>query len=178
MLELLIGAFAFFEILGSQDYNLQPLDPRTVVEELGKKQAEGKLTLTIAQTFIDFGTILPTNQVVRENKIEVKTNPKLSYSIVAFEDNPLILDTTCDDGACNEKNSSVWANPLAYGFGLSLDGSRFKQFANVTSAESKQAILTGRGNQEFKIIYKLNISKTQAPGAYTNVINYILIPSF
>lgn len=185
MLNLIFGVLLSSMVLGNKDFNLQILDPKTIImrnsENKDKKeQKENKLTFTLSSTVIDFGIIKPTNRILRENKIIASSSASLGYSIIAFEDHPLrnsslkidIPDVTCDNGTCRENIASLWVNPLAFGFGYSLTGDEYQQFANEESSEIKQ--ITSEGT----ITYKINVPKTQPSGIYTNTITYILVPNF
>lgn len=176
-------------VLDSQQYKLQPLDPRTVVrEDFNKeeiKNRDSKLTFTLSSAIIDFGLIQPTSPVIRENTLKVSTSG-LPYSIIAFEDHPPrpvpsvqdIPDTTCDDGNCWETQESAWLNPLAFGFGISLFSDKYRQLANEEAGEIKQSVANSNQDKELKVTYKVNIAKSQPAGTYINTITYILVPNF
>lgn len=185
MFNLIFGVLLSGLVLGNKDFNLQILDPRTIImkdtENKDKKeQKENKLTLTLSSTFIDFGVIKPTSRVLRENRITASSSAFLGYSVIAFEDHPFrdsrqkidIPDVTCDNGTCRENIASTWINPFAFGFGYSLYRDEYRQFANEEASEVKQIIDAGT------ITYKINVPKTQSSGLYTNTITYILVPNF
>ncbi len=185
MFNLIFGVLLSGLVLGNKDFNLQVLDPRTIImkniENKDKKeQKENKLTLTLSSTLIDFGIVKPTSRILRENRIIASSSASLGYSVIVFEDHPLrnsslkidIPDVTCDNGTCRENIASTWVNPFAFGFGYSLAKDEYRQFANEEASETKQII--GEGT----ITYKINVPKTQPSGIYTNNITYILVPNF
>ena len=114
-----------------------------------------------------------------------------------------ISDTTCDKGSCTQARSADWSNTLTYGFGYRCeavsiiskaaksssciendssfsDSNFFKQFADVSKKEAAQIVVKGgkgRG-QKATIIYKVNISSSQATGNYANSVTYIATPGF
>ena len=56
----------------------------------------------------------------------------------------------------------------------------YMQFPNIQGGESSQVVMsmaTSTANSQSRITYKLNVSSSQAPGAYQNSIKYIAIPS-
>lgn len=154
---------------------------------------------TVSQTLIDFGTLYPTNPVIRTATLTVSKTAVTGYSVITSEDHPLkattstITDTTCDNGSCSESVSSLWTNTLTYGFGYrcdnligtdcSADFSKkdfYKQFSDDSKTETNQVVMAGTSGREKKaqISYKVNISATQAPGSYGNTITYIASPTF
>lgn len=189
MIGVILGLMLATQILGNQDYNVEILDPRTVMKEgegREKNQSPSLLfSFSLSSMSIDFGLIRPTNPVIRENTIGVLMPSGFSYSLIGFEDHPLraapfkkgaaqdIPDTACDNGTCRETVESLWVNPLAFGFGFSRGQDRYRQFANDEAGEVKQSIFTHN-----KIIFKVNVAKTQPAGVYTNTITYILVPTF
>lgn len=157
---------------------------------------------SISQTFIDFGTLTATNPVTRSNNLKISNGTANGYLVTAYENHELqdptskviIPDTTCDNGSCSEISSAPWINTLTYGFGYRCDNmsdtdcttgfsnsTYYKQFSNDSSQEVAQAIMSGttKGHdKESKITYKVNISGTQAPGVYGNLITFIATPNF
>lgn len=159
-------------------------------------------TFSISQTLIDFGILSPTNPVTRTNILTILSGSTNGYSVTAFENHKLsstlsgvfIPDTTCDNGACSESNTAAWTNPLTYGFGYRCDNlqgtdcasgfsypSFYKQFADASNSEMPQILMSGINIgiiKKAQITYKVNVSGTQQPGFYNNVINYIAVPNF
>ena len=161
--------------------------------------SSSSLNLAISNTSINFGTITPGEPLVRTNTISI-TSPS-GYEIIASENNPLknsggisIPDTTCDAGNCTQSTSALWLSPLTYGFGYRCDnlasstdcsssfnqGNYYMQFANTQGSETPQVVMSNTGsvaNSQGQITYKLNISSSQVPGSYQNVIQYLAVPS-
>jgi len=81
---------------------------------------------------------------------------------------------------------------LTYGFGYRCDNvsgsdcafttaNNYKQFADTSHSETPQSVMTGVNvgkNIKTQITYKLNISATQPPGDYANVVRFIATPTF
>ncbi|MBI4097343.1 MAG: hypothetical protein HY428_02920 [Candidatus Levybacteria bacterium] len=160
-----------------------------------------RFTFSINQTVIDFGTLTPTNPVTRTNELSVFQSPITGYSIIAQEDHQLlsgsdisIPDATCDNGSCTDSLASPWSSTLVFGFGYrckNITGndcasdfaleSNYKQFPDFAKQESPQGVMIGRGgirDAKARISYRINISGTQAPGPYKNVITYLAVPNF
>lgn len=161
-----------------------------------------KFRFSISATSIDFGTLTPTNPILRDNTLTVSNQSAGGFVVKAFENHPLMVpttgatipDTTCDNGSCSETSASSWTSTLTYGFGYRCDGvdsvnycpadftglDSYKQFSDVAKNEKAQTVMkgaTGR-NQKAKITYKVNISATQFAGLYSNAITYIATPTY
>lgn len=158
-------------------------------------------TFTISSIFVDFGPIAPGAPVIRTNELTISNGSAYGYTVLASENHPLrvnatgisIPDTTCDTGTCSESTSAAWTSLTTFGFGYRCDNivgtdcaagftssDNFKQFASSESAELAQPVMAGSNvgrNLQTQITYKVNISSTQAAGAYENVITYIALPS-
>lgn len=156
----------------------------------------------LSADIIDFGTLSPTNPIIRTVNLSVYSLPLYGYSIIAYENHPLkngseppaqiIPDTTCDNGQCNEENAGAWTNTLTYGFGYRCDnlagndcGSSFsnpsfyKHFADISNSTAP-SVMKGIGseNKDIRLSYKVNIPGTQPEGIYSNIITYIAVPNF
>jgi hypothetical protein len=165
--------------------------------------SELPFSISISSNIIDFGTLSPTNPVIRTVNLTTNSLTAYGYSVLIFENEPLatvppasktfIPDTTCDDGACGTENAAQWTNALTYGLGYRCDNvagadcnnsfakpNAYKHFPDLASNDDPQSIMSGIGanNKEINISYKVNISGTQAQGTYNNVITYIGIPNF
>jgi hypothetical protein len=158
-------------------------------------------SFTISSIFIDFGPITPGAPVTRTNTLTVSNGSAYGYTVLARENHPLqveqsgatIPDTTCDSGTCNEQVASAWSSLTTFGFGYRCDNLsgtdcqsgfsnplNYRQFASSESGELAQPVMRGVNvgrNIEGQITYKVNVSSTQAPGAYENFITYIALPS-
>ena len=155
---------------------------------------------SINQTLIDFGTLTPTNPVLRTNILTVSNQSAGGYSVNAYEDHRLssstgnvIPNTSCDTGNCNLNTAGIWTNTLVYGFGYRCDyvseknycpsgflSSYYKPFADNSASESAQIVMLGKSgkNQKAQITYRVNISGSQFAGTYSNQIYYIATPTF
>jgi hypothetical protein len=126
-------------------------------------------SFSVSGNEVDFGTIDPTNPVVRTHQLMVSPGSTSGYQVVAYQNHPLreddafIPDTSCDDGKCSEKQASLWASSLTYGLGYRCDNDKqsgslcdnsfsqivdsrnraqyFKDFADVSRKESASVIL-------------------------------------
>lgn len=164
-----------------------------------------RFIFSISPTLIDFGTLSPTNPVIRTTTLTVTNGAAAGFVVSAFENHPLratpsdafIPDTTCDNGGCNESTSAPWNSSLTYGFGYRCDNLTgtpclrdflpprnayyFKQFADNSKSESPKAVMSGaskRKTAKAQITYKINVSASQPAGIYNNVITYIATPTF
>ena len=158
-------------------------------------------TFSISNTSINFGTLTAGEPITRTNTLSVGNGSAYGYQVTASEDHELrslsgnytIPDTTCDSGNCTETTSAAWSSPLTYGFGYRCDNlagtdcssnfatsSYYKQFANQEIGETAAVVMSSQNvgrSRQTEITYKVNISATQAPGAYQNVIIYIATPT-
>jgi hypothetical protein len=162
----------------------------------------GSFSFSISNTIIDFGILSPTNPIYRTSNLAVSNQSTNGFIVTAQENHPLqvtasntlIPDSTCDNGSCSEITPALWVNTLTYGFGYHCDNvtgnncpvdfnqnDYYKQFPDFSKNESPQPIMTSSSaeeNHESQITYKVNISKTQTSGSYTNTIAYIASPGF
>ena len=194
----------------STDYNV-----RSTVGELSPVVSEGvnfkvrtgfenvasvlPFSVSLSSDLIDFGSLSPTNPIVRTVDLGVYSLSTSGYSVIVSEDHPLksnktnIPDTTCDNGECSQAKAGVWINSLTYGFGYRCDNvtgldcdnsfskpNFYKHFADISNAQSPQPMMAGIGskNKDVRLSYKVNISGNQAQGTYTNIITYIAVPNF
>ncbi|MCL5970367.1 MAG: hypothetical protein M1450_02625 [Patescibacteria group bacterium] len=166
-------------------------------------KSKSSFAFSVSETLIDFGIISPTNPILRSTLLTVSKGSVSSYSVLASEDHPLtannnlsIPDTTCDNSDCKEQTASPWTSILTYGFGYRCDNitgtdcssnflpptysNYYKQFSDTSRNETAVAVVSGaKGtNTQSKITYKLNISGAQAPGAYSNTITYLAVPTY
>jgi len=134
---------------------------------------------------LNFGELSATNPVIRSLNLSLIS--RFGYQIFIGQNQPLtkdkilIPDTTCDSGTCTEITSSLWKSALAYGFGYHKQGmaeNEYMQFPDVSKNEPFEPIFTGTNNLKKEILYKVNISGTQALGAYLNIVTYLSVPSF
>lgn len=156
-------------------------------------------SISLSSNVVDFGSLSPTNPVIRTVDLGINSDAAYGYSVIVFENEPLkndkafIPDTTCDNGRCDTENAAEWINVLTYGFGYRCDNiigadcdssfanpNFYKHFPDIASNDDPQPIMAGIGsnNKETRTSYKVNISGTQAQGDYDNVITYIAIPNF
>lgn len=139
------------------------------------------IRLTISSDLIGYGTINPTNPIKRKISISVDSGSAGETRLFAFANHPLqegdnnIPDTTCDDGACNQKNPSTWNNPLTFGLGFSSDDINYRQFADDLTGEKMVTISPA------DLTIKLNVSQNQpipADKHYENTLIFLAIPKY
>ena len=156
-------------------------------------------SFSISNTFIDFGIISPTSPVTRTNILTVSNGSAYGYQVTASQNHNLRVNasgfeipaTTCDSGLCTPTTSDAWTSSLTYGFGYRCDNvsgtdcysgfttsTYYKQFISSPSAVIVMSSSNIGKNRKSQITYKVNVSGTQAGGLYTNIINYIAIPTF
>jgi hypothetical protein len=160
-------------------------------------------SIWLSSNIVNFGDLIPTNPIIRNVDLSIENPPIHGYSVFAYENEPLksnsptnkmlIPNTTCDNGQCSAQNASEWTNVLTFGFGYRCDNligtncdrsfashNFYKRFPNLVNNDTLQTIMSGIESKNIKarISYKVNISKAQKPGKYTNVITYIAVPSF
>ena len=160
------------------------------------KTGQIPFAFSISQNILDFGVITPTNPVTRATNLTISSGSAKGFTVIASENRPLtsavgtIPDTTCDNGDCNSLKAALWTSSLTYGFGYRCDNlagtncvsgfsdSFYKPFAATPSAASIMTSNLGGANRKSQITYKVNVSGSQAPGLYTNIVTYIASPGF
>lgn len=140
-------------------------------------------SISLSSNLVDFGTLSPTNPVIRTVDLNTHSQTAYGYSVIVFENEPLttippnsktfIPDTTCDNGECGTENAAEWINALTYGFGYRCDNvagadcdssfakaNSYKHFPDIASNDDPQSIMAGIGsnNKEARISHKVNIS--------------------
>ena len=121
----------------------------------------------LSSDIVDFGSLSPTNPIVRTVDLIIYSLSSYGYSILAFEDHPLqsdpsaglrlrgsdsrssgqvIPNTTCDNGQCSEDNAQEWKNTLTYGFGYRCD--------NVTGFDCDSSFSNAEGTPSGPNFYK------------------------
>lgn len=156
------------------------------------------LSIALSQDSLDYGTLTPTNPIIRTSKISL-INASFGSQIFGYENHPLlssakqvIENTSCDNGACTPEIAAVWDNTLTYGFGYRCDSQNatfcdsqfsstdyYKPYADASTGHIPQPVMYApRGNSEATVSYKVNISGTQKIGSYNNSIVYVAIPNF
>ena len=108
-------------------------------------------SFAVSNSLIDFGTLSPTNPVLRTSTLTINNTSAEGYKVTAAENHQLqvpstgaiIPDTTCDDGKCNEKIASIWDSTLTYGFGYRCDSlSVISNGVKITSCVSADSSFT------------------------------------
>lgn len=170
-------------------------------EDSKKPDADTPYSFLISNSLVDYGILSPTNNIYRTTNISL-LNSNINLIVTGIEDKSLTIinsstaipDASCDNGSCTAITSSLWENILTYGFGYRCDNVKgsncpldfgqnnyYRRFANSSFGENPQEILISRPgvkSSEAQITYKLNISKSQTYGDYTNTITYTAMPGF
>ncbi len=155
-------------------------------------------SFAISKIAIPFGTLTPQTPATDTSTLTVSSGGAKGYQVTARENHPLqnnasdtIPDTLCDAGTCSQTAAAVWSQNTTYGFGYNMSGNDipaaftdatyFKQFADASSAESAQIVMSsanvGRARQS-TIKYKVNVSTVQPAGTYKNIITFTATPSY
>jgi len=155
-------------------------------------------SFTVSNLSIDFGTLSPSTFYTKSNTLTVSSGASNGYSVVAFQNHPLKLqtltanipDTDCNT-SCDQSTADIWTKTDKYGFGYNMSGqdipadfknsTYFKQFSDHSNAETSQIIMSlnrSGQNRTATVTYKINISPTQPSGDYKNTITFIAIPSY
>jgi len=161
---------------------------------------------SLSNQLIEFGTLSAGVPSTNTTTMTVSVGGAGGYQVTVSEDHQmtihsigaLIADTTGDNGDISESDSGDWALNTTYGFGYTVYGddvpspfpttaptgvpdSPYKQFADISKNEIAQTIMSSNAvgkNRSATLLYKINISGTQAAGRYHNVITYIATPTF
>ena len=155
---------------------------------------------SISDISVDFGTLTPGTPSTQSGILTVSVGGAGGYVVKVSENNPLkstagatIPDTICDGGAntCTETTAKPWTSNSAYGFGFNMSGTDipsdfvdstyFRQFADRSSNEQPQTIMSGTNvgrNKQATVTYKVNISSLQPAGRYENILSFLAIPTY
>jgi len=146
------------------------------------------------QSFAQKGYILTSRAdknlftiIISQNVLDLLT-PQDSgvYTLKAFKPDPFtnfdgsssIPDTHCDlkKKPCNPHEAQVWDSSLIYGFGYSLNGSRFRPFSK-TPIDIVRSDFSSQKNT-YQFILKTVPSPDQPQGTYRATIHIIAFPDF
>lgn len=181
-----------------------PQRQETTIKQGDKIQVEKRyFTLSVSGSDIDYGTMDPTNPVLRTHRFSIDPGSARGYSLFAYENHHLglsdnsafIPDSTCDDGNCTESISSLWENTLTYGLGVRCDLEEknkdsclssfatehsYKQLADLSQKEPGTVLMSSQSDQvlDGKLTYKVNVPGTQKSGDYTNAVVLIAAPGY
>lgn len=161
---------------------------------------------SLSNQLIEFGTLSAGVPSTNTTTMTVSAGGAGGYQVTVQEDHQmavhsigaLIADTTGDNGDITESNEGDWALNTTYGFGYTVYGndvpspfptaaptgvptSPYKQFADMIKNETAQVVMSSNRvgkNRSATLLYKINISGTQAAGRYHNIITYIATPTF
>jgi hypothetical protein len=163
----------------------------------------GYFSFSISNSLIDYGLISPTNPIYRTSNLIISSDALKNFMEVQYQNHPLsttdtntqIPDSTCDNGSCSEMTSAPWNNTLTYGFGYRCENTNgincptdmteteyYRQISDSSKNETPEAIMANvqdkNRKNEVQLTYKINTSKNQSPGNYSNTITYIATPGY
>jgi hypothetical protein len=154
---------------------------------------------SIDNTAIDLGELTVGVHNSAANKLTITTRGAGGYTIYAYEQTPMthsngsstIADTTCDAGTCTQAIAGVWTDQDIPGFGFNvvgddaaadfLDGTYFRQFADDSTAEDMQVIMSDTdiaSSEQATVTYKIGIDGNQAAGNYQTGVVYVAVPGY
>jgi len=154
---------------------------------------------SIDNVAIDLGELTAGVHNSASNKLTITTRGAGGYTIYAYELSPLthsngtntIPDTTCNAGSCTQAIAGVWTNQDIPGFGFNvvaadaaadfLDSTYFRQFADDSTAEDMQVIMSDTdiaNSEEGTITYKVGIDGSTAAGNYQTGVVYVAVPGY
>ena len=156
-------------------------------------------TFKVSPQLIAFGSLSLNTLTTASQYLEVTAVGAGGYSVKISEDHPMratngsgntISDTLCDT-TCSETTAAPWTSASKYGFGYNMAGddavsgftnsTYFKQFADLSAAESPQTIMTSThvGTKRHGVLtYQINVGASQATGDYQTAITYTAIPGY
>jgi len=154
----------------------------------------------VSSQIIDFGKLTPSNPLTRTQTLTITNGSAYGYRVTIAENHQMLVansgaripDTSCDNGSCTPTTAALWTNPLTYGLGYRCDNvsgtpcvfttsNYYTQLANNEFGQIPQNILAGTNvvsNNQATITYKVNISGSQPPGDYANIVTYVATPTF
>lgn len=160
-------------------------------------RAYGQSEIVVSDDFVQFGSLSPTNPVLRQLKFSL-FSPYAPFALYQQMNHELQNDpgntipaTSCDNGSCTTTQASLWKNTLTYGLGVRcentvgticpddfIEHNTFRPLG-VTASNTASVIATGAtaDRNTFVLSYKLIVPGTQAPGNYQASLIYILVPS-
>lgn len=169
----------------------QPTLPQTLL-------ISSPFSFSSSTSFIDYGEFVPTEPVIRNISLNVKSKWPYGFVVLQSENHDLrgqttsIPDTSCDNGSCTPTLSSAWVSILTYGFGFSCEkakdtvcapynvsSSGFRPFANLQKDTGPQAVLfssQGSSKARATLQVKVNTSKSQPIQVYQNNLQFVAIP--
>jgi hypothetical protein len=151
---------------------------------------------------IDFGTLNPTNLLSRTQTITVSNGSGYGYAVTVAENHQLLVpskgamipNTSCDSGTCTTSTANAWTGTYTFGFGYRCEYSGgstcasdfnganfFRPFADKSLGQTSQVVVSSANVHRAvteTITYQVNISAAQAPGDYSNVVEFIATPTF
>ena len=163
------------------------------------RAAGSSLIFSISPLGVNFPSLVPNLPQTRDLLITVKSGNFPGFAVYLAEDkqlssetNAVIPDTVCNaakDAPCNKDSAGLWNLSDSYGFGYQLEGKKipedfkkpgfFRPFASLNKNELASLIMeTAEQNSEqnARMILKINVSRTQPVGIYSNNLNFTALP--
>lgn len=154
---------------------------------------------SISKLNIALGELFFNSFSTDSHTLNITTNGASGYSVYAFENHPLqlqsssevIADTTCDAADCDETAAGIWTDAATPGFGFNVSGddkasdfintNYFRQFANNQASESMQEIMGSNNvalDQTATVTYKVSMPGNQTAGNYQTSIVFVAVPGY
>lgn len=158
-----------------------------------------EFSFVISDLNMDLGLLTSGSHNSTSNTLTINTRGAGGYTVYAYEAHPLrhedgvtdLPDTTCDNTLCDETNAEVWMNQSIPGFGFSMtgddvpsdfvDGTYFRQFADSSSAESMQVVMSSSNiaaSRQSTVTYKVGMPGDQQAGNYETYVVFVAVPGY
>ena len=155
----------------------------------------GQSEIAASESFVDFGSLAPTNPVLRQLSFSIKGG-YLPFFLYQHMDHDLLNNTgdaipptSCDNGSCSKDLASLWISTLTYGLGFRCDNlqgsicpddfiekNAFRPLGGGLDRDGIVASGTIDGRTDINLTFKLIIPGTQPSGNYQAQAFFILIP--
>ncbi len=105
-----------------------------------------------------------------------------------------IPNTACDGGGCTLTTAAAWTNATNSGFGHTCinpdgnhdcastysSGTKFRPMANAANGDAVQTIMSSSTPASVigRVKFRLSVPPSQAAGVYSNLVTYIMTPTY
>jgi hypothetical protein len=153
----------------------------------------------LSKTNIDLGTLIINQHNTDSHTLTISSSSNYGYTIYAYEEHPLKLqtgpdtvpNTTCNAGSCTNSSAQLWTTQTVHGFGYNISGhdtpadfvstNYFRPFADRSLAEPMQAVMSASTrvtDRVATVTYKAGVDATDAAGAYSTGVSYVAVPKY
>lgn len=158
-----------------------------------------RFSFKVSPLLVNLGSLTINFFSQAEQYLEVTSVGAGGYTVTVSQSHPLSLqtnplvtipDTPCN-ATCSHTTAGVWTDSTRHGFGYYVtghdvvpgftDNTYFKQFADLSTLEIPQAIMTSSdagSHRQSVLTYKIAIGGQQDAGTYETAINYTAIPGY